>query len=85
MTAIDTAPLFGPLHAELLALLRGLSADDWQRPTVAGRWLVRDVAAMNRVESAGATIAVRAVRSLNTSHSIAPTSIAPVDTAFMKR
>ena len=45
MTPIDTAPLFGPLHAELLALLRALSADDWQRPTVAGRWLVRDVAA----------------------------------------
>jgi hypothetical protein len=45
MCAIDTAPLFGPLHAELLALLRGLSADDWQRPTVAVRWLVRDVAA----------------------------------------
>ena len=45
MTPIDTAPLFGPLHAELLALLRGLNADDWQRPTVAGRWLVRDVAA----------------------------------------
>ena len=45
MTPIDTAPLFGPLHAELLALLRALSAEDWQRPTVAGRWLVRDVAA----------------------------------------
>jgi hypothetical protein len=45
MTPIDTAPLFDPLHAELLALLRALSAEDWQRPTVAGRWLVRDVAA----------------------------------------
>jgi Mycothiol maleylpyruvate isomerase N-terminal domain len=45
VTPIDTAPLFGLLHAELLALLRGLSADDWQRPTVAARWLVRDVAA----------------------------------------
>jgi hypothetical protein len=45
MTPIDTAPLFGPLHAELLALLRALPAADWQRPTVAGRWLVRDVAA----------------------------------------
>ena len=45
MTPIDTAPLFGPLHAELLTLLRALSAEDWQRPTVAGRWLVRDVAA----------------------------------------
>lgn len=42
---IDTGPLFAPLHAELVALLRGLSPADWDRPTVAGAWLVRDVAA----------------------------------------
>jgi uncharacterized protein (TIGR03083 family) len=40
-----TAALFRPLLGELLALLRGLSAEDWARPTVAGRWRVRDVAA----------------------------------------
>jgi hypothetical protein len=45
MTTLDTAPLFGPLHAELLALLRDLSDDDWHRPTVAGSWRVRDIAA----------------------------------------
>lgn len=28
-----------------MALLRGLGADDWQRPTVAGTWVVRDVVA----------------------------------------
>lgn len=42
---IDTAPLFGPLHAELIALLRSLTPDEWLRPTVAGPWRVRDVAA----------------------------------------
>lgn len=41
----DTVPLFRPLAAELVAVLRGLSADDWLRPTVAGHWRVRDVAA----------------------------------------
>jgi len=41
----DTAPLFRPLAAELTSVLRQLSADDWLRPTVAGSWRVRDVAA----------------------------------------
>jgi uncharacterized protein (TIGR03083 family) len=41
----DTAPLFPLLHAELLALLRALEPADWERPTVAGTWSVRDVAA----------------------------------------
>jgi hypothetical protein len=40
-----TAPLFRPLLSELLTLLRALSAEDWQRQTVAPRWRVRDVAA----------------------------------------
>jgi uncharacterized protein (TIGR03083 family) len=42
---LDTAPLFPKLHAELLALLLALDPADWERPTVAGRWCVRDVAA----------------------------------------
>jgi hypothetical protein len=42
---VYTADLFAPLHAELIALLRGLGADQWLRPTVAGTWTVRDVAA----------------------------------------
>lgn len=41
----NVASLFAPLQAELMALLRGLSPDDWQRPTVAPQWRVRDVAA----------------------------------------
>jgi uncharacterized protein (TIGR03083 family) len=45
LTPIYTAPLFPPLHQELLALLRGLAPADWERPTVAGSWRVRDVAA----------------------------------------
>jgi hypothetical protein len=42
---IDTRYLFAPLHAELMSLLRGLTADDWEKPTVAKSWRVRDVAA----------------------------------------
>jgi len=34
-----------PLHERLSALLRGLSSEDWLRPTVAGAWRVRDIAA----------------------------------------
>lgn len=45
MGPIDTVPLFAPLHAELIALLESLSPDDWQQPTIAGHWRVRDVAA----------------------------------------
>lgn len=39
------ADLFLPLHEELLALLRSLTAEQWLAPTVAGAWRVRDVAA----------------------------------------
>lgn len=42
---IDTAPLFRPLLAELVGVLRSLESDDWVRPTVAGLWRVCDVAA----------------------------------------
>lgn len=43
--AVLTGALFRPLHEQLLQLLGGLSAADWERPTSAGRWRVRDVAA----------------------------------------
>jgi mycothiol maleylpyruvate isomerase-like protein len=39
------ADLFPPLHEELLVLLRGLAPGDWLKPTIAGAWRVRDVAA----------------------------------------
>ena len=42
---IFVVELFQALHTELLSLLRGLTAEDWQRPTVAGQWTVRDLAA----------------------------------------
>ena len=42
---IDTTSLFEPLLAQLIALLRGLAPADWLRPTAAGAWRVRDVAA----------------------------------------
>jgi len=41
----DTRPYFRPVARALVALLRGLPADAWERPTVAGAWRVRDVVA----------------------------------------
>jgi uncharacterized protein (TIGR03083 family) len=41
----DTTKLFRPLLRELIALLRSLEPDDWNHPTLAGDWKVRDVAA----------------------------------------
>jgi uncharacterized protein (TIGR03083 family) len=41
----DTRALFRPLSSDLAALLRGLGAADWDRPTIAGAWLVRDIVA----------------------------------------
>jgi hypothetical protein len=45
LAPIFTAPLFPDLNRELVTLLRGLDDADWARPTVAGAWRVRDVAA----------------------------------------
>jgi uncharacterized protein (TIGR03083 family) len=42
---VETVHLFLPLHGELISLLRSLSNEDWERPTVAARWRVKDVAA----------------------------------------
>jgi uncharacterized protein (TIGR03083 family) len=43
--AIDTRPLFRPVSIRLVTLLRGLPPESWERTTVAGAWVVRDVAA----------------------------------------
>jgi uncharacterized protein (TIGR03083 family) len=45
MVAIDTRPLFRPVSSSLAVLLRGLTPQHWQRPTIAGHWVVRDVVA----------------------------------------
>jgi uncharacterized protein (TIGR03083 family) len=42
---VDTRAMFRPVSAELVVLLRALAPGDWQRPTIAGDWLVRDVVA----------------------------------------
>jgi uncharacterized protein (TIGR03083 family) len=42
---ILTTHLFAPLNAELVALLTSLSPDEWNAPTVAGAWTVKDVTA----------------------------------------
>jgi uncharacterized protein (TIGR03083 family) len=53
MTSASLRPLepvllvdrFGPLHAELISLLRGLGPSDWHRPTACALWSVRDITA----------------------------------------
>ncbi|HYE54036.1 MAG TPA: maleylpyruvate isomerase family mycothiol-dependent enzyme, partial [Chitinophagaceae bacterium] len=42
---IRTAHLFEPLDKKLIELLRSLNAEDWNKPTVAKLWTVKDVAA----------------------------------------
>ncbi len=42
---VDTRAFFRPVSTGLVAVLRGLSGEDWERPTVARRWVVRDVVA----------------------------------------
>jgi uncharacterized protein (TIGR03083 family) len=41
----DTRSLFRPVSSDLVTLLRGLPADAWHRPTMAGTWVVRDIVA----------------------------------------
>jgi len=45
MEPIQTLHLFEPLEQKLIELLKSLSANDWNRPTVAKQWTVKDVAA----------------------------------------
>lgn len=42
---VRTAHLFRPLARELVILLRSLDAEAWKRPTAAGSWNVRELAA----------------------------------------
>ncbi|MCB9102179.1 MAG: maleylpyruvate isomerase N-terminal domain-containing protein [Anaerolineales bacterium] len=42
---IYTAELFAPLHTGLMAVLRDLTTDEWQRSTACSPWTVKDVAA----------------------------------------
>jgi len=45
LSVVDTRSYFRPLCADIVRLFHSLRDDDWVRPTVAGRWRVRDVAA----------------------------------------
>ena len=45
MDPIQTLHLFEPLEQKLIVLLRSLSPTDWNKPTVAKLWTVKDVAA----------------------------------------
>ena len=42
---ILTAQLYAPLEAKLIELLRSLAPDEWQLPTLAPKWTVKDVVA----------------------------------------
>jgi uncharacterized protein (TIGR03083 family) len=42
---VDTRAFFRPVAASFVALLRRLPDADWDRPTIAGTWVVRDVVA----------------------------------------
>jgi uncharacterized protein (TIGR03083 family) len=42
---VDAFPLLAPLRSELLALLAGLSPEDWLLPTACPGWPVHGVAA----------------------------------------
>ncbi|HNR75351.1 MAG TPA: maleylpyruvate isomerase N-terminal domain-containing protein [Cyclobacteriaceae bacterium] len=42
---IATLHLFEPLEHKLISLLKSLDATDWNKPTVAKLWTVKDVAA----------------------------------------
>ncbi len=41
----DVRHLFEPLNKELLELMKDLAPDEWDRPTSAGKWTVKDVVA----------------------------------------
>ncbi len=45
MTPIITAQLFPKVESHLIELLRSLRPDEWELPTIAGAWTVRDVTA----------------------------------------
>jgi uncharacterized protein (TIGR03083 family) len=45
LAPIHTAHLFPVIEDQLLRLLQGLTVEDWNRPTVAKAWRVRDVVA----------------------------------------
>ena len=41
----DTRRLFRPVSTDLVVLLRALPPEAWHRPTMAGKWVVRDIVA----------------------------------------
>jgi uncharacterized protein (TIGR03083 family) len=45
LLTIDTRSMFRPVSQSLVTLLRKLPLGDWERPTVAGTWVVRDIVA----------------------------------------
>ncbi len=42
---IDVRPLFSILDNKLITLLQSLKDEDWNKPTIAKKWTVKDIAA----------------------------------------
>ncbi len=61
---VDASPLLRPLRLELVALLTGLSADEWMAATVCPGWSVHGVA--SHLLGGGTGQCVGAARSLGT-------------------
>jgi len=69
----DARFLFRPLSGEIVALLQSLSPEEWERPTLAGSWRVRDVVA-HLVDTGLRRL------SFQRDHSVPPAPAAPVTT-----
>jgi uncharacterized protein (TIGR03083 family) len=76
---VRTAHLFPGLHAELMALLRGLTPEDWGRVTWAGPWTVKDVVA-HLLDGQ-----IRKLSICRDGHAIAPPGAAPADYGALLR
>src|SRR5205809_7618863 len=71
LTPVLLVDRLAPLHAELIALLRGLEPDDWQRPTVCALWSVRDIAARLVVDDLRRLSSHRAGHAAHAGHPVA--------------
>jgi uncharacterized protein (TIGR03083 family) len=69
---IFAAHLFPQLEAKLIELLRSLSAEDWEKQTIAPKWKVKDVAAHLLDTQLRKLAAAREPRRIESSKSISP-------------
>jgi hypothetical protein len=75
---VHTAHLFQPLSDELLVLLRGLRSEEWESPTSAGAWRVRDVVAHLL------DVDLRRLAAMRDGHAVLPDRTIDSDTALVR-